>query len=90
MQAGFDAPVVAVAAQHLQCVEFGSGHRTEQKLCFNALGRIALAVDAACESGRLLDKGEVDRRCTGVKSNEAARLSAIAVQFAGLRNARFE
>jgi hypothetical protein len=89
MEAGFNAPVVAIAAQHLLSVELGSRERTEQKLGFNALGRMAFAVDAAGEPGRLFDKGEVDRRGGSVKSNEAARLSATAVEFAALRDARF-
>ena len=84
VQARFDAPMPAVGLQHLLGWKRRAGTGTKEILGFDFGGGTFLTVDAAGQSGRLLDKRENDRLGGGVERDEAAGLGAAAIDFAGL------
>ncbi len=79
VQAGFDAPIVAIGLQEVAPRQVQPGPGGKQKLGFDSLGRVADTVEAAGQPGRLRDEGEGDLLRGGVKGDEAAGLGAAAV-----------
>lgn len=88
VQARFDGPMPAVSLEHLLRAQHGRRTGAEQVFSFDALGRMASAVDAAGQSGGLRHKGEVDGGGGGSESPQAARLGAAAIELARLRDGR--
>jgi hypothetical protein len=84
VQAAFDAPIPTVSPKHLLSAHLSGWAGSEEVFGFNALGGLALAVDATGQAGGLLHKRETDGGGGGVESNDTARLGAAAVQFTGL------
>jgi len=60
MQAVFDAPVIAIAAEHLFGVHLRRRARSHQVLDFGFFGWFARALNEARESGGLFGEGETD------------------------------
>lgn len=88
VETGFDIPIPAVGPEHLLGTDLGGGARTDQVFGLDALGGFALAVAAAGQAGGLLHEGETDGGGGGVKSDQATRLGAAAVELTGLRYRR--
>ena len=84
MQAGFDAPILAIGLKHLLGTHLGCPTGAEEVFGFDALRRMAPAIEAASESGGLLHKGEVGCRGCEVERNQAARFSAAPIELTGL------
>jgi len=88
VKAGFNPPVPPVGLEHLLGVHLGGRVGTDQILGFDFLGRFAVAIDATGQSSGLLGKREIDPGGRSVKSNEAARFEAAAVELTGLDEGR--
>jgi hypothetical protein len=84
VKTGFDPPVPAVSPKHLLGTHLCGEAGGEQVFGFDFFGRFALAVNAAGQSSGLLGKRKIDAAGGGVKSNDAARFNAAAVEFTGL------
>ena len=90
MQPGFDTPMASVGLQHFRGAQGSTGARTEQIFSFDLLGRLLLTVEGAGEPGCLLHEGETDGLGPCVERDQAARLGAAAIEFAGLDGVRFD
>jgi hypothetical protein len=85
MQAGFNAPVLAILPKHLFGGHLGERAGGDQVFGFDVLGWFSSAIRATSQPGGLLGKGKVDARGRRIKGDQAARFRASAVQFTGLR-----
>ena len=88
VQARFNTPVVTIGQEHLLGTHLDGRSGAEQVFGVNALGRSAQGIGAAGQAGGLLDEGKVESTGRGVKSDEAARFGAAAVEFTGLGQSR--
>ena len=75
--------------QHLLGGERRAGTGAKEILGFDVLGGTFLTVPTTSQPGGLLHKREVNGLGGGGERNQAARLGAAAVQFAGLDDGRF-
>ena len=84
----FDAPVTAVGVEHGFQVEFGCRAGSDQVFGFDLVGVLFIAVNAARETGGLLDKREVGGGSRGGKGPQTARLHPLAVKLTLLQGRR--
>lgn len=84
MEAVFDAPVVAITAEHLLSAHLRRWTRSNQVLDFGFFGGFAWDLNRASEPGGLFGEGETDAGGADLKSRQATFFGATAVDFRGL------
>ena len=89
MQAIFDAPVVAIAVEHLLGVHLRGRARTNQEFYFGFFGGFARDLNRASEPGGLFGEGETDAGGADLKSCQATFFGATAVDFRSLGGGSF-
>jgi hypothetical protein len=84
VEAVFDAPIVAIRAEHLLGVHLRHRTRSNQELCLGYFGWFAGELNRAGELGGLLGEGKLDAGGADLKSPQATFLGPATIDFRSL------